>query len=319
MKNIISNVFIGLSLLCSADTSFALNPAKTTAKEWKMSKPAKIGVGGGVFQNQELSEITLYDVEGVRAKGDLTDIGYAFNEVKEYPIRIIYEEIEYYLPLEKDIACQAWDFILTDDELLFSIMPNVEDEASQQEREKVLADMNMVEIDHPVYIHSALNFRDTAQMLYEYDILTSTEEINLTNAGSSREEFLTAVKRSGGLVDNRTFMEIFLNSIENEELNILGKSYANMDANSTYTLHINASDKGNAKEVDISGLPLRYYYYLNGNLEAVIFDIEIFSFPKREEEINYKAILFYQSLAVLRTLKKNNGSEILDNFQNFCS
>ena len=83
-------------------------------------------------------------------------------------------------------------------------------------------------------------------------------------------------------------------------------TWVNADFHVNYKVFLET--KNGSSTAAVGGLPLRYYWnvYEKGNSVS---DVEVFRFPEREHTLEYEAILFFQTAAILRQFKESNPAE----------
>ena len=84
-------------------------------------------------------------------------------------------------------------------------------------------------------------------------------------------------------------------------------SYVNADFHVTYQVFLD--NVGGKKVADVGGLPLRYHWVAPKRGSAVVRDVEVFKFPETEFDEQYRAVLFFQTAAILRQFMKDNRPE----------
>jgi hypothetical protein len=84
-------------------------------------------------------------------------------------------------------------------------------------------------------------------------------------------------------------------------------SYVNADFHVKYQVFL---DNANGKKVaDVGGLPLRYHWNIAIDGSAILEDVEVFTFPEEDFDLQYRAVLFFQTAAILRQLSQDNRQE----------
>jgi hypothetical protein len=89
----------------------------------------------------------------------------------------------------------------------------------------------------------------------------------------------------------------------------LGKvgSYVNCDFHVKYQVFL--EDANGHRVADVGGLPLRYYYNVATDGSAIVDGVGVFTFPSKEFDIQYRAVLFFQAAAILRQFSQDNPKE----------
>jgi hypothetical protein len=83
-------------------------------------------------------------------------------------------------------------------------------------------------------------------------------------------------------------------------------SYVNADFHIEYKVFL---DSANGKRViDVGGLPLRYQW-ATAKGGAIIKDVYVFQFPTRQFDLQDRAVMFFQTAAILRQFHKDNPQE----------
>jgi hypothetical protein len=81
-------------------------------------------------------------------------------------------------------------------------------------------------------------------------------------------------------------------------------SYVNADFHVTYKVFLVDNGK---KVVDVGGLPLRYYWTVASDGSAMaIRGVEVFRFPRKEYSLQDRAVMFFQTAAILRQFNRDN-------------
>lgn len=84
-------------------------------------------------------------------------------------------------------------------------------------------------------------------------------------------------------------------------------TYVNADFHVKYQVFL---DLVKGKSVaDVGGLPLRYHWYIGKNGSSIVHNVEVFKFPEKELSLQYRAVLFFQTAAILRQFKRDNPRE----------
>ena len=84
-------------------------------------------------------------------------------------------------------------------------------------------------------------------------------------------------------------------------------THVNADFHVKYQVFLDNVD-GN-KVADVGGLPLRYHWDAATGGSVIVHDVEVFKFPEDEFGLQYRAVLFFQTAAILRQFKQDNRPE----------
>lgn len=84
-------------------------------------------------------------------------------------------------------------------------------------------------------------------------------------------------------------------------------SYVNTDFPVTYQVFFNRTS--GKPVIDVGGLPLRYFWDIAEDGSAVIQDVEVFKFPEKEFDLQDRAVMFFQTAAILRQFSQDNQPE----------
>jgi hypothetical protein len=84
-------------------------------------------------------------------------------------------------------------------------------------------------------------------------------------------------------------------------------TYVNADFHIAYQVFLaNANGKN---VVDVGGLPLRYSWSVARDGRAVIDEVQVFTFPEDEFSLQDRAVMFFQTAAILRQFSQDNPRE----------
>jgi hypothetical protein len=81
-------------------------------------------------------------------------------------------------------------------------------------------------------------------------------------------------------------------------------TYVNADFHVTYQVYL-TTDRGR-RVVDVGGLPLRYHFSVASDDTAIIRNVEVFSFPQDQFGLQDRAVMFFQTAALLRQFNQDN-------------
>lgn len=101
-------------------------------------------------------------------------------------------------------------------------------------------------------------------------------------------------------------------SVFNGEPDEWNTTYVNADFHVKYQVFL---DIDNGKRVvDVGGLPLRYFYRvalddITRDEIAKVVDVEVFKFPEEEFSLQDRAVMFFQTAAILRQFSQDNKPE----------
>lgn len=84
-------------------------------------------------------------------------------------------------------------------------------------------------------------------------------------------------------------------------------TYINADFEVNYQVYF--ANTNGEKLIEVAGLPLRYYWRGEDLDSPYIYDVEVFSYPEEKYDLQYRAILFFQTAAVLREFSQFNRPE----------
>lgn len=136
------------------------------------------------------------------------------------------------------------------------------------------------------YVAKEFNSAPHAGFLYNVDLWTETEEVPL----ELKDMIMKDVNKSKG----------------DGQLRNPG-TYVNADFHVKYQVFLN---NANGKRVaDVGGLPLRYVWDVARNGSTIVSDVEVFTFPEKEFDLQYRAVLFFQTAAILRQFSEDNKQE----------
>ena len=130
----------------------------------------------------------------------------------------------------------------------------------------------------------AKEFEDIADFLGDVDLDFEVEQL--------REDLKAKIMRDVNTTRNGTLKKAY----------DMG-SYVNADFHVKYQVYLEAKGK---KVVDVGGLPLRYYWNIARDGSAVLDDVEVFRFPEEQFDTHDRAVLFFQTAAILRQLRQDN-------------
>jgi len=85
-------------------------------------------------------------------------------------------------------------------------------------------------------------------------------------------------------------------------------SFVNADFDINYQAFL-TTNKAGKKVTDVAGLPLRYHFNFAESGAAIVWDVELFKYPKELSGLQYDAVVFFQTAAILRQFKKDNPPE----------
>jgi hypothetical protein len=86
-----------------------------------------------------------------------------------------------------------------------------------------------------------------------------------------------------------------------------GGTYVNADFDVKYQVFL--EDGGGKRVADVGGLPLRYYWESEPRKKVQIIEVSIFAFPDEPFGDQDRAVIFFQTAAILRQFKLNNPTE----------
>jgi len=122
------------------------------------------------------------------------------------------------------------------------------------------------------------------RLLHEIDLDTETEEM----LPKEKAGIMRAINRGSG------------------QLSEIG-TYVNADFHIAYQVFLaNANGKN---VIDVGGLPLRYSWSVRRSGTVVIDEVEVFTFPEEEFSLQDRAVLFFQTAAILRQFSRDNPRE----------
>jgi hypothetical protein len=84
-------------------------------------------------------------------------------------------------------------------------------------------------------------------------------------------------------------------------------TYVNADFHVKYKVFLDIVNGDTTAEV--GGLPLRYFWRVASNDSAIIRNVQVFKFPEEKFDLQYRAILFFQTAAILRQFSLTNKRE----------
>lgn len=84
-------------------------------------------------------------------------------------------------------------------------------------------------------------------------------------------------------------------------------TYVNADFHVKYQVFLD--NAGGKRVADVGGLPLRYYWNVAEDGSVIVDNVKVFKFPEEEFDLQYRAVLFFQTAAILRQFKQDNRPE----------
>jgi hypothetical protein len=139
------------------------------------------------------------------------------------------------------------------------------------------------------YVAEEFSYGPHTEFLRAVDLRTDTEELP--------EALKARVMKGANAVSAR--------ALDFDEAEF--ESYINTDFEVNYQAYFANSDGG--KLVEIAGLPLRYFWVADDLRAPYIDNVEVFAYPEEEYDLQYRAILFFQTAAVLREFRRFNKPE----------
>lgn len=92
---------------------------------------------------------------------------------------------------------------------------------------------------------------------------------------------------------------------------LVSASWVNADFHIKYSVFLDNVDGKNV--ADVGGLPLRYHWKSerkrDGTVETSVHKVDVFKFPEDEVSLQYRAVLFFQTAAILRQFSEENPLE----------
>lgn len=129
-------------------------------------------------------------------------------------------------------------------------------------------------------------------------------------------EFLTNIDLGSKYVDIPSDIEASIKNDINRENDIDTKrgTFVNADFHVNYQVYL-GNDANGKRVADVGGLPLVYLWKVSERGNAIITNVGGFAFPREEFDLQYRAVLFFQTAAILRQFKLHNRAEF-DRFMN---
>ncbi|WP_369720167.1 hypothetical protein AB8Z38_23565 [Bradyrhizobium sp. LLZ17] len=198
----------------------------------------------------------------------ISDLNLQFEE-NGGSVKLGYKNALYELPIEDAMVCPLAMFVARGAYTIYTI-PVV------RENEQYFSENGLVETGGG---YVAKEFAGT-----KYESL-----LDAVDLGTETGSLPSALKKA--IIDNINSGLPNLNSSEEG-------TYVNADFNIDYKAYL--TKDGDRRFIDIAGLPLRYVWDVGAGEKAVIRDVEIFQFPRRQSGLQYQAVLLFQNAAVMR-------------------
>lgn len=189
----------------------------------------------------------------------------------------------YRLAVQDDLIYPMMKFIQRGGDIAYTIPEDFDPD------QQLLKEHGLLEVPYDEGSYVAKEFSDAVhtEFLRRVDLRTETEEL----PADIKAQIMRGANAVGAQVVGR------------DKANY--GSYINADFEVNYQVYF---ANGN-KLIEIAGLPLRYYWRGEDLDSPYIHNVEVFSYPEEEYDIQYRAILFFQTAAVLRKFSQFNRPE----------
>lgn len=193
----------------------------------------------------------------------------------------------YPLAAQDDLIYPLMKFIQRDSFIAFTIRPSSAFD-NNSVRTEGLEFVASGPKDSRIYVAKEFNSRPHIEFLFQVDTIPPEE--------------LKALPEN--------VEESILNNV-NAQLTRLGGAsggtYLNADFHVKYQVFLD-----NRKRIaEVGGLPLRYHWGSIENLGTAFYKAEVFPFPKEQFDLHYRAVLFFQTAAILRQFRTSNNQEFI--------